>query len=83
MNFCVKEKICGLRKELEKPTVRNNISWNVGVYKDEQSKEPEVELKINKNTEMKLYVLALVLAGIVFLAFVCHRLSKISKLLKQ
>ena len=83
MNFCMKEKVCGLRKKLEKPTVKNCISWNMGVYKDEKTQEPAIELKVNNSTEIKLYVLALVLAGIVFLAFVCHRLSRISKLLKQ
>lgn len=55
----------------------------MGVYKDEKSKEPEIELNVNNSREIKLYALVLTVAIIVFLACICHKVSKISNLLKS
>lgn len=76
MNFCLKEKLDKAVTCLEKPTVRNNISWNMGVYKNDTAAAPEVSFNVNSNTEVKLITVVAVAAVVVLGACICHRVCK-------
>ena len=48
----------------------------MGIYKDSSSKDPEIDLNVNKNTEIKLLTVAVVVASVLFVACLCHKMSK-------
>lgn len=76
MNFCFKEKLNEAVTCIEKPIVKNNISWNMGVYKNDTAASPEVSFNVNSNTEVKLVTVVAVVAVVALSACICHRICK-------
>lgn len=72
MNFCLEEKLDAIKK----PIVKNKLSWNVGIYKDSGAKDPEIDLNMNKNTEIKLITVVVIVSAVVFVACMCRKMSK-------
>ena len=72
MNFCFEQKLV----ELKKPVVKNKFSWNMGIYKDSTAQVPEIDLNMNKNTEMKLLTVAAVVGGLLLAVCLYRRMTK-------
>ena len=76
MNYCVKEKIREVAEVASKPILKNKISCNMGLYKDENSQTPEMELNYNGNYELKLITAVAVTVGISITVCVCLKICK-------
>ena len=76
MNFCFKEKAQEAAELIQKPVVKNKVSWNMGVYKNENASKPEVSFDVNSDTEVKLIAVLAVTATVLLTACALRKFCK-------
>ena len=76
MNFCLKEKVRDAADCIQKPVVKNNFSWNMGVYKNENASKAEFSFNLHSDTEVKLILVLAVGATVILTACAIRRLCK-------
>ena len=74
---CVKEKIKQVADAVAKPTIKNQMSVTMGVYKDESSTTPERELNYNSDSNVKLITAIAIIAAAVVLVSLYRKVCKI------
>ena len=77
MNFCFKEKVKEAADCIQKPVVKNNLSWSMGVYKNDKLSKAEVSFNAHSDTEVKLIVVLAVVATVLLTACAIRKLCKI------
>ena len=79
MNYCVKEKMDAAVNLLEKPVVKNKLSWEMGVYKNENTSEPLTNLHFNSDVDIKLFALLGIAATVAVTSCICYKACKKKK----